>query len=489
MRIFAFDSIDSTSTHASRLLDAREPAPFAIVARTQTGGRGRLGRTWQSPDGGLYLTLVLPPDAHPDLLNPGNLPLWVASQTALWIQRKWSIRITIKWPNDLLFAGRKLGGILCEGRMHGKELGPLVIGIGINLREAPIVEEQDSVSLEGILKSEVGADSVTLATELAEFLSSQAGAKTWREAYDFFALESGQLFDDGQSIHSLYNVTESGAMELFGLRSKELKVLHSATHGFRWVYQQKNPMLVADIGNSLVKLGYFADASRPEFDSLRLDLRAGDVLPRLAEFLDKRSYPKPWIVHGISVASRPWELLAKALESHDLALVPVPKRPVRVDYGAYDFSQLGIDRVALSEAARDRFPRESLLVVSAGTCITIEALDPEGRYLGGHILPGLQTKLNSLHLRTERLPLLKIYEERLDSLTLLGRDTKSAMLSGVLHETIALVDYLRRQMPEGARLLITGGDGPILSPFIQGEYREALTLEGIRLMAKGGAVC
>ncbi|MES2744086.1 MAG: biotin--[acetyl-CoA-carboxylase] ligase [Bdellovibrionota bacterium] len=489
MNILAFDSLDSTSTHAARLLDANEAVPFAVIAKSQTQGRGRSGRSWESPKGGLYLTLVLPPSHHPDPKNPGCLPLWVASQTALWIQKTWSVRITIKWPNDLLFAGRKLGGILCEGRMHGRDLGPLIIGIGINLHDAPDVSEQESVALEGILKRPVSEDAFDLARSLAEFLSTQSLKKTWRDDYRYFGLESGQLFDDGQSVHSLYDVTDEGAMQLIDLKSKELKTLNSVSHGFRWVYQQKNPMIVADIGNSLVKVGYFPDASNCDFEILRLDLRDESLTQSLAEFFESRTYPKPWIVHGITVASRPWEKLSEALKTHQLTLVPVPKRSIRVDYGAYNFAQLGIDRVALSEAAKDQFPSDGVLVVSAGTCITIEALTAKGEYLGGHILPGLQTKLNSLHLRTDRLPLLKIYEERLDNLSLFGHDTKDAMLSGIIHETVALIDYLKRQMPENSRLVFTGGDGQILNRFIAGDYREALTLEGIRLMAKGGAIC
>lgn len=488
MKILAFDSLDSTSTHAARLLDAGETAPFAIIAREQNAGRGRSGRQWESPKGGLYFTLVLPSENHPDPANPGSLPLWVASQTAAWIQKTFSVRVTIKWPNDLLFGGRKLAGILCESRMQGKTLGPLIIGIGINLHDAPDVTEQESVALEGILRRPLPLDAEALGKDLAEFLWEKTKDRDWRKSYETFALENGQLFSDGQSFHSLYGVTPEGGMQLIDLQSKVMQTLSTVSHGYRWVYQQRNPLLVADIGNSLVKLGYFADAKSSKLEILRLDLREEGFQKKLHDFLELLPIPKPWVVHGITVASRPWEKLSEALKPLNLTLVPVPKRSIRVNYSAYNFDQLGIDRVSLAEAALQIYPNQALLVISAGTCITVEALNAQGEYLGGYILPGFQTKLNSLHLRTDRLPLLKIYEENTLNLGLFGHDTKEAMLSGIIHESIALIEYLCRQMPAPPRLVMTGGDGLIFSRFITGDFHEALTLEGIRLMANGGAV-
>ncbi len=152
MKVLFFESLDSTSSLATRLLDAKgESLLFAVVARVQTAGRGRSGKTWESPPGGLYITLVLPPEMHPDWLNRGAIPLWVAAQSAAFIHKKFGIRVTIKWPNDLLFAGKKLAGILCESRLYGNDWGPVLIGIGINLHDAPAVAEQDSISVDAVL--------------------------------------------------------------------------------------------------------------------------------------------------------------------------------------------------------------------------------------------------------------------------------------------------------------------------------------------------
>ncbi len=489
MKIHSYESLDSTSTEAARLIDANEALPFAVIAAQQTQGRGRSGRSWESPQGGLYLTLVLPPHLHPDIQHPGSLPLWVAAHTAAFFKEKFSIRVTIKWPNDLLFAGRKLAGILCEGRMQGKELSSLIIGIGINLHEAPKVTEQESVSLEQILGHGLGCDARTLGQELAERLCERSGPQAWQALYEQYSIENGQLYTDGNARLSLYGVNDEGALQLVDLASQELKTLNSVSHGYRWIHQSQGGMLVADIGNSLVKIGYFKNAKERGAEVLKLDLRDEHHPQAIDEFFAKFPQSRPSIIHGITVASRPWEILSKSLRAHGLSLVPVPKRSIRVDYRNYNFDHLGIDRVSIAEAARAFYPNTPLLVVSAGTCITVEAIDAKGLYLGGYILPGLQTKLNSLHLRTDRLPLLKIYEESIVNLPLFGHNTKEAMISGILHESIGLVSFVRSKMPPETKVVLTGGDGQLLNSILHEEWSEGLTLEGIRLMAKGGSVC
>lgn len=125
--------VSSTQDEAGRRLDAGEQAPFAVTARRQQAGRGRLGRRFVSPDGGnVYLTY-----AHSTRLAPSQrtwMPL-VAGLAAISavdaVAGASGVRIGLKWPNDLQTAdGRKLGGILVEGR--GAQ--GVLIGIGINLR-------------------------------------------------------------------------------------------------------------------------------------------------------------------------------------------------------------------------------------------------------------------------------------------------------------------------------------------------------------------
>lgn len=103
---------------------AGAPPGTVVVARTQSAGRGRLGRTWASPPGGLWCSVLL---ELPDV--PSRLPLLVAVAAADAARAVSGADVRVKWPNDLVLAGRKVGGILVEA------LPPhAVVGIGLNVR-------------------------------------------------------------------------------------------------------------------------------------------------------------------------------------------------------------------------------------------------------------------------------------------------------------------------------------------------------------------
>ena len=128
-------SADSTNRVARSLfLDGRH-LPFAVVADRQTAGRGRQGRTFYSPHGsGLYFTYAGEP---PEGRTPGQITCAAAVAAVEAIFSVYGIRAGIKWINDLVFAGRKVGGILAE--QSGSQL--LLVGIGINIWTADFPDE------------------------------------------------------------------------------------------------------------------------------------------------------------------------------------------------------------------------------------------------------------------------------------------------------------------------------------------------------------
>lgn len=107
------------------------PTGSAVVARVQRGGRGRRGRPWASPAGGLWLSVLCrpPADAALDLLSL-RVGLAVARALETWCP---DLRLGLKWPNDLMLVGRKLGGILCEARWQGGTVGWVAVGLGLNV--------------------------------------------------------------------------------------------------------------------------------------------------------------------------------------------------------------------------------------------------------------------------------------------------------------------------------------------------------------------
>lgn len=133
-KIHAWKSVQSTNLIASQLAAAGAPEGTLVVAEHQSRGRGRLGRSWDSPEAlGIYMSLVLYPDLHPSLA-PG-LSLVTAVALADTISRSGRAPIGIKWPNDVLIDGKKTAGILTELSAEGDRINHVIVGIGINVNQ------------------------------------------------------------------------------------------------------------------------------------------------------------------------------------------------------------------------------------------------------------------------------------------------------------------------------------------------------------------
>ena len=143
--VYWYDEIDSTSEEAKRRARAGETSPGCIAARQQLAGRGRLGRSWVSPAGNLFVTVLFP--------EPGGLVIAsrIPFAAALAVRDACAsavpgIRAKLKWPNDVRVDGAKICGILTEtGETNGVTW--IALGIGINVQDAPQVSEQSSTSL------------------------------------------------------------------------------------------------------------------------------------------------------------------------------------------------------------------------------------------------------------------------------------------------------------------------------------------------------
>lgn len=126
------ETVGSTNTVARELANAGAPHGTVVIADAQTNGRGRLGRSWVSPAGkNLYLSAILRAD-----LPVESVPLitLLAGVAVVDTVAEWHAA-AIKWPNDVLIDGRKLGGILAETEGQGAER-VVVLGIGLNLNAA-----------------------------------------------------------------------------------------------------------------------------------------------------------------------------------------------------------------------------------------------------------------------------------------------------------------------------------------------------------------
>ncbi len=129
-------AVDSTNSIAREHAERGAGHGTLVIADEQRRGRGRLERGWYSPPGvGLWMTIVTRPELGP--LAGALVPLAAGVGAAEGLERLHTVRIALKWPNDVMMDGRKLGGILVESATRGDRLHWALVGIGINLTTPP----------------------------------------------------------------------------------------------------------------------------------------------------------------------------------------------------------------------------------------------------------------------------------------------------------------------------------------------------------------
>lgn len=163
----------STNDEAARLARAGARHGTLITAQRQTAGRGRAGRSWTSPPGNLYLSLVLRPTLLLRDVPAMTLAIGVAVCETV---RGLGAAATLKWPNDVLIGQRKVAGVLLESQSRGERLDVVIAGIGINLEASPA---PDTAPWATHLAHELGA-----AVDREAFLARLLGAvEHWVDRY------------------------------------------------------------------------------------------------------------------------------------------------------------------------------------------------------------------------------------------------------------------------------------------------------------------
>lgn len=176
-QIKLFDAIDSTNTYAKEALTRGDVTiPTMIVANQQTGGRGRLGRTFVSPaDTGLYISFALPLPIG-TLVLPGLLTTGTAVAVSRAIKQTIGIELDFKWVNDLLFENRKVGGILTEAVMdfESQQVSAIIVGIGLNLQQPYNLDATLENKVGGMVEHLTVSRNVIVAALLDEFVKLYA---------------------------------------------------------------------------------------------------------------------------------------------------------------------------------------------------------------------------------------------------------------------------------------------------------------------------
>ena len=125
--------LDSTNTKAWELISKKTKNGTVVITDNQTAGRGRQSNKWISISGkSLTLSIIIYPNALPNQINLYSLITGLAITDCLI---EYNINAQLKWPNDILINGKKVGGILCESKISGGVIKSMVIGIGLNVNE------------------------------------------------------------------------------------------------------------------------------------------------------------------------------------------------------------------------------------------------------------------------------------------------------------------------------------------------------------------
>ena len=134
-RVYYFDSIDSTQNFAVKIASSDKENGALIIAKKQTGGKGRMKRKWKSPAGGIWMSIII----HPKF-NIGYttlVPIATSLALCIAIEKILKIKPELKWPNDLTLKGKKVAGILLDVSITSNQIENMIIGVGINFKIKP----------------------------------------------------------------------------------------------------------------------------------------------------------------------------------------------------------------------------------------------------------------------------------------------------------------------------------------------------------------
>ena len=217
--------------------------------------------------------------------------------------------------------------------------------------------------------------------------------------------------------------------------------------------------LVIDIGNSSSKLAVFARDKMTDFIQMG---KMGNT--ELESILSGN----PRISHCIlsSVRQKDPDMISLLEKSFGYFLVLDHNTPIPISNLYRSKSTLGYDRIAAAVGASIRFPGSDLLVIDAGTAITIDLVTADKAYHGGNISPGTSLRFRALHEFTENLPLVRSY----DIPGRMGTDTEGAIAAGVMNGIILELDgYINEQKlryPD-LKVVMTGGDAKIFDKMLK----------------------
>ena len=216
-QLYVYDTVGSTNTVAKEMASDISGDAF-FIAKRQSGGRGRMGRSFSSDEGGLYLSYL----THPSISTDDALLLTVYASVAAAeaIEALSDVSVGIKWVNDLIIGNKKAAGILTEGAFaeDGEHFAYAVIGIGINVCKRDFPPELADIATDIEAQCGKAPDIARLAAEIAERLVrfSHADTGEYMEKYRSRSVVTGKrvrvISSSGEYAADAIGFTDRGAL-------------------------------------------------------------------------------------------------------------------------------------------------------------------------------------------------------------------------------------------------------------------------------------
>ena len=239
-KIHVYNTIDSTNSEAERLLVNGESGPFAVIAKEQNIGRGRIEKKWHSPpnNGNLYLSIAFRPNI--DALKLRIFTLWQGICICNYLQSFTKNKeIMLKWPNDIVIRGKKLGGMLTEASIDCENIRYLIFGFGLNINSKishyPLSIKKLAYSLFEIKKESYRIHEITanlIKIIIASYKECYKGinpikfSKDWNKLDALFNKRVSLLVGKETFKGIAMGISSSGGLKI-KLSSGELKTFHS----------------------------------------------------------------------------------------------------------------------------------------------------------------------------------------------------------------------------------------------------------------------
>jgi len=213
--------------------------------------------------------------------------------------------------------------------------------------------------------------------------------------------------------------------------------------------------LIIDLGNTNGKIAVFKHDKIVKVDTVK----TSNIIEGINKFTQKYKAINRAIVSNVSINDN-HEIKEHLSLQSIYFLSENLKLPFKNLYKSKE--RLGSDRIALASAAIKHYPNSNVLVIDAGTCITMDFIDKKGNYHGGSISPGIDMRYSSLNNYTSNLPKL----EKNDPSDIIGSSTEDSIHSGIVNGVIfeireSISEYQGRY--EGIKVILTGGDSVFLS--------------------------